>query len=371
MRARSIPKKLSANSKQDAADARLLLDNVSGYAICILDKHGRIRTWNTSASKLTGYTKSEAIGKSYSIFFRKSDAKRGVPQRILKYAAERGQYRTESIRQRKDGTRYWANVTINAIWDTKKRLIGFAKVTHDATRERELLQQKDEFIGIAAHELKTPITTLSLYAQLLRERLSLTSDESNLVMMNDIESQAARLVNLIDDLLIANALEFGAFALHKEDFNLDDLVHEAIKSFQSMTSLHTISSVGLLKKSVHGDRERIRQVFINIIENAVKYSPRGAIVVRLAKKNGRAVLSVRDFGPGIPKADRKKIFKSRYRLKQRKNVKTTGLGLGLYICAEIIKTHGGRIWVESTLGKGSTFYFTLPFAKSNLKPHVS
>lgn len=345
-------------------ELRQLLDSVGGYAICVLDKNGFIRSWNAGARKLTGYKKFEAIGRHYSILFTGEDIKNRVPQRILEFAAGKGVHHSEGIRKRKNGTKYWADVTINAIRDNKKRLIGFTKVAHDKTHEHELLKQKDEFIGIAAHELKTPIATLSLNAQLLREHLARTKSKEALTILSDIETQADRFAHLIDDLLTANTVQAGMLTLHKNEFNIGALAKEVIKNLQGFTTQHTIVLVKSLNKDVRADEQRVRQVFINLIENAIKYTEKGRIKVRAEERNGKAYVSVKDIGPGIPKKDHAKIFKSRFRSKTPLDTKAGGLGLGLYICAEIIKAHGEKIWVESKGGKGSMFCFTLPFSNS-------
>lgn len=345
------------------SDLELLLDNVRGYAICILDPGGNIRNWNASAQKLTGYTEKEAIGKPYSLFFANADIQKEMPRKIIEFAAKHGYYNNECVRQKKSGAHYWANVSINAIRDKRRRLLGFAEVTYDATKEKESARQKDEFIGIAAHELKTPITTLSLYTQLLAERLKLEPDKQNFEMVRDIQGQTDRLVRLINDLLTVNTLESNTFILHEDVFDLSAMVRAIAAEVQKASKSHKIIVRGRLVRKVQGDRDRIEQVLTNLLQNAVKYSLRAdKVVVGISSKGGVALVSVQDFGLGIAKSDQNRIFDRYFRAHDQKSGRIAGFGLGLYIASEIIKKHGQKIWMKSVKGKGSTFFFTVALA---------
>lgn len=356
--------KLKAANSLDTPELEFLLNNISGYAMCILDEQGRVYNWNKDAQKLTGYKAGEIIGKPYAEFFTKGDVRRGVPLKILSTAAKNGSCETEGIRVRKDGTFYWANGSMTAIRDKRNRLRGFARIMHDASKKREIDRQKDEFIGIAAHELRTPITTLSLYAQLLAEKFKRGVDKATREMMDDIKNETDRLTHIVDDLLTMNSVQAGTLVLNEGEFDAADLAKHVIKSLLGFTKAHRFILRDNLKRLVVGDQDRVRQVLLNILENAIKYAPKGKIIVTIAPQKGRALISVQDSGPGIKKSDYRKIFESRYRAHDQKKVKAKGLGLGLYISARVIRAHGQRLWVESELGKGSTFYFTLPLAST-------
>ncbi len=236
----------------------------------------------------------------------------------------------------------------------------------DITDRKDIEKQKDLFIGIASHELKTPITTMKGYAQILEKRLSLRGDSKDTYLIQNINKQTDRLTSLINDLLNTSKIQAGKLVLEKKKFDLDAVVAKAIVDFQYATETHQIIKEGEIKEQVYGDQSRIEQVLVNLITNAIKYSPNAdKVIVRLATDKKNAIVSVQDFGFGITKKDQEKVFERFYRTGDKKEMNVAGFGLGLYIAAEIVKGHYGKIWVESTKGKGSTFYFTLPLKKKD------
>ena len=237
----------------------------------------------------------------------------------------------------------------------------------DVTEEQEISRQKDEYIGIASHEIKTPITTIKTFTELLQKKLSGSSKKEYANILEHITVQSDRLTTLVTDLLSFSQMQAGKFILHKVEFDLDKLIERTVNAMRDSATMHSIVKVGILKKPLLADASRIEQVLINLLTNAIKYSPRGKkITVRVSENTFEAKVSVQDFGMGIAKRDLKTIFERYYRGKGTsdvaKNVNTEGFGLGLYIAAEIVEKHGGKIWVESEVGKGSTFTFTVPFA---------
>ncbi len=238
----------------------------------------------------------------------------------------------------------------------------------DITDRKDIDKQKDLFIGIASHELKTPITTMKGYAQILEKRLSQQEDSKDIYLIQNINKQTDRLTNLINDLLNTSKIQAGKLVMVKKKFDLNAVVSKTITDFQFLTETHQIIKEGELQQEVYGDQSRIEQVLTNLITNAIKYSPNAyKVVVRVGSDEKNATLSVQDFGFGIAKSDQAKVFERFYRTSDKEEMNVSGFGLGLYIAAEIIKGHSGKIWIESTTDKGSTFYFTLPMAKVGRK----
>lgn len=236
-------------------------------------------------------------------------------------------------------------------------------ITRDVTRERALEQKREEYIGIASHELKNPITTLSLYSELLAGRLQLDSDKENLQMLRDIQGQAARLATLLDDLLIVNKVEGDTLMLRKESFDPNSFFTKIIRDFQQGTRTHKIICIGKFQREVWADKGRIAQVFINLLTNAVKYSPRAnKVIVRIGREGAKCAISIQDFGSGIAKKDQQHIFTRFFRTDDTEAGNVAGSGLGLYISKEILKKHRERLWLKSVEGKGTTFFFTLSLA---------
>ncbi len=221
---------------------------------------------------------------------------------------------------------------------------------------------KDEFINMASHELKTPITSLKVYIQVVSKHIA----EKNLSEANrylsKIDEQTNKLTSLIVDLLDMSRIQTGKMKVEKEPMNIDVLIDDTVEALQGTTKKHQIIAKGDLQRMVSADRYRIYQVLVNLLTNAIKYSPKGGkIIVETKNMNGRAVISVKDEGMGIDRKYQKKIFERLYQVTDRKEKTFPGLGIGLYISNEIVKRHGGKMWVESRKNKGSTFYFDLPF----------
>lgn len=365
MKQRSMKTVQAIKNKRKTApliDAQLLklFDNTIETKICMLDTAGCIIGWNAGAERLTGYTAKEVVGKNYSAFISKEEARENVFKKTLAIAAKKGEFTAQGIRVRKDGSHFWSQSHITPMKERDGSIKFFVLITRDITQERAIERKKEDYIGIASHELKNPITTLSLYSELLGKRLELDRDKKNLHMLRDIQSQTGRLVTLIDDLFIAGKLEGGTLELHKEVFNPNALVTKIVRHFQQGTKTHKIICKAKFIREVRADKNRISQVLINLLANAVKYSPQAQkVLVRIEHRQTKCIISVRDFGQGIAKKEQRDIFTRFFRSAGAMAGNVSGSGLGLYISRGIIQKHRERLWVESIKGKGSTFFFTL------------
>jgi PAS domain S-box-containing protein len=234
----------------------------------------------------------------------------------------------------------------------------------DITEKKQIERQKDDFISIASHELKTPVTSMKVYAQLLQKHPLITSDKKASDMLSKMDTQMNRLTELVASFMNVYKLGSGKLRLHKTHFELENLIAEVVANFQYTITSHVIENTAATKATVFADIARINQVLVNIISNAIKYSPDAdKVLVNLSKSSDTATVAVKDFGMGIPKEEQNRIYDRFFRAKGRKESKVPGLGLGLFISAEIVKQHEGNLWVDSVEGKGSTFYFTLPISK--------
>jgi signal transduction histidine kinase len=227
-----------------------------------------------------------------------------------------------------------------------------------------LQQQKDDFIGIASHELKTPVTSIKAYTQVLERMLEKKGDTKEAAMIGRMDVQINRLSSLISDLLDVTKINSGRLQFNDNVFDFNQHVKELIEDLKPMTGKHEFVENFSPTGFVNGDKERIGQVITNLITNAIKYSPQAdKIIINVNSKNNEAVLSVQDFGIGIAQGNLEKVFEQFYRVSGDMQHTFPGLGLGLYISSEIIKREGGRIWVNSIEGEGSTFCFALPLWK--------
>ena len=226
---------------------------------------------------------------------------------------------------------------------------------------KELEKRRNEFISVVVHELKTPLTSLKGYAQLLHKKNLKAGDEQSAHLAERMNSQVDKLTNLINDLLDTTRITNSQLSLHQELFQFDTLVGEIVPELQLTTEHQTIYREGESRQTAWGDRMRIGQVITNLLTNAIKYAAEAErILVKTTVSNETITFCVQDFGPGIPKELQEKVFAPFYRVEKGGYTSASGLGLGLHIASEIIRQHKGSLWVESEEGNGATFCFTLP-----------
>lgn len=235
----------------------------------------------------------------------------------------------------------------------------------DVTEKKHIEQQKNDFISIASHELKTPVTSMKAYTQLLRNHPLITNDKKASYMLKKMDEQMNRLTQLVASFMNVYKMRSGKLRLKKQQFQLEELIAEVVGNFQYTISSHIVERSDDTKVNVYADKARIHQVLVNLISNAIKYSPNADKVLVSQKPDiDKVTVSVQDFGMGIPDAEQSKIYERFFRAKGKKEGNIPGLGLGLYISTEIVNQHRGELWVKSKEGKGSTFYFTLPLVNA-------
>lgn len=370
---------------------RLMVNIVKEYAIFMLDTDGNVASWNEGARRINGYEAEEVIGTHFSRFYLPQDIARNHPQEELRIAGETGKYEEEGWRIKKDGSTFWANVVITRLDDSFGNHIGFVKVTRDLTERKKAEEQlqraneylekrvqertselevavkvRDEFLSIASHELKTPLTSLKLQLQLSRKRVNKIADDDSATALEVIQSlenclrQTNSLAKLIDDLLDVTRIQSGKMPLELGEVKLSMLIKDVVGRFtDSLANAGCTVNINLDDRiKGNWDYSRLEQVVVNILSNAIKYAPGTPIDITSMVTNNRAVFSIRDYGCGINKEKHSEIFERFTRVHTDKNV--GGLGLGLYIVSRIIEAHKGTIEVESEPGKGSRFTIQLP-----------
>lgn len=258
------------------------------------------------------------------------------------------------------------SVNTAPIFDAEgKKVVSVIATFMDVTHRRKVIQQKDEFISVASHELRTPVTSLKASLQLL-DRIKNDPDPELLPVLIEQANKSLNKVSvLIDDLLNSTKMTEGQLHLNKTRFNIAHLVREVSQQILVSSSHHLILQ-DELETSVVADADKIDQVMVNLINNAVKYGADAKdILVKVEREDGCAKVSVIDNGPGIPPEKLPHLFERYFRV-DLNGIQYSGLGLGLYICAQIIKKHEGKIGVESMLGGGSKFWFTLPLSAEDI-----
>ncbi len=227
---------------------------------------------------------------------------------------------------------------------------------------QKAIEMRDEFLSIASHELRTPLTSIKAFIQILCRQFENKKQSSTYRYLEKTQQHIDRLTGLINDLLDVTRIQAGKLMLHKTEFDIDNLMTEVIEDNQAITTTHTILKKNTIHQKISADRNRLHQVLENLLMNAIKYSPQSnKVIVKTEVKRRNVIVSIQDFGLGIPKHQLSRVFERFFRGQgQTSDQFLSGVGLGLYISSEIIKRHKGQIGVESKVGKGSTFYFSLP-----------
>jgi PAS domain S-box-containing protein len=373
---------------------RLLVEGVGEYAIFMLDPNGRVATWNVGAERIKGYKPHDIIGQHFSIFYPSEAKESGWPDHELREATEKGSFVDTGWRIRKDGTRFWANVTITALRDAAGRLIGYAKLTRDLTdakraeaielankHHEEMLdaersarmaaqratQLKDEFLATLSHELRTPLNAILGWTQILLRGEAPGGPDAQKKAVEVIDRNARAQVQLIDDLLDLSRIMTGKIRLELQQISFASVVEAAVDSAMPSADTKDIrlkAIYGASRDIVSADAARLQQVVWNLLTNAIKFTPKGGQVhVLIQRVNSHVELSISDTGIGIPESYLPHVF-DRFSQRDGSTTRTYGgLGLGLAICKQLVELHGGSIRAASGgEGKGATFFVHLPLS---------
>ncbi len=317
---------------------------------------------NDAFLRMTGYSREDVYNRSVSwVRMTPPEYLSATRQAHQELALHRYMTPYEKEYVCKDGSRLPVLVGGVAFQDNPLQNIDFVL---DNSARKELERRKDDFISMASHELKTPLTSLKLQTQLLGKHLAKQGISSAAPALSRMEVQVRQLERLVGELLDVSKIQAGRLEYVQETVDLDELLQEVIETMQQMSETHTIVQRGAVPGSLIGDKDRLEQVFINLLSNAIKYAPDAPLIeVEVSRAAESVTISVRDQGMGIPCEQREKIFERFYRAFDPSQRAVPGLGMGLYIVAEIVKQHGGTITVESKVGKGSTFHVALPLTR--------
>jgi PAS domain S-box-containing protein len=358
--ASAIARNITEQRQLEAKFRQLFDSNLIG--VFVLDFAGTFLEANDALLNLLGYTRAElqaGVMQRDALTPPEFHLLSQAAMETLQETGSFGPFEKEYLH--KNGRRIPVLLAATRIEQTETCL-GFAL---DITERKELDKRKDEFISMASHELKTPVTSLKGFLNLLQRSLTRQADEKTLHYLARMNTQVNKLTNLINDLLDISRMQIGKLTYREDLFEMDELVQENVENVQETTQSHHLQIEGQTLAQVVGDQDRLGQVLINLLNNAIKYSPQSdTVLIRLAKDQDNVLVSVQDFGIGIAKEHQQKIFERFYQVTDHEEKNYPGLGIGLYISFDIIQRHGGQVWVESQKGQGSTFHFTLPLAKA-------
>jgi PAS domain S-box-containing protein len=323
-----------------------------------------ITSWNESAERIFGYTAEEMIGETiYKLI--PEDRHHEEPQILSRVRSGERLEHFETKRLTKDGRLIDVSVSVSPVRDRDGNIIGLSKIARDITERKQDEARKNDFIGMVSHELKTPLTSLNAYLQMLSQKAQNNADDFTVNALEQSVKQVRKMTTMINGFLNVSRLESGKIQIDKQHFDMADLVKESEAETILMNSTHTFIFDPVEPTPLFADKDKISHVINNLISNAVKYSKTGSTIqVACVTEGGFAHFSVSDEGIGIEKHHLKHLFKRYYRVQNNSHI--SGFGIGLYLSSEIIERHDGHIWAESEPGKGSTFYFSLPIDQPHL-----
>jgi PAS domain S-box-containing protein len=367
---------------------RLLVEGVRDYALFIVDPTGCVTSWNSGAERMLGYVEAEIVGRNFSCIFTPEDIQNRVPEKQLHKALQAGRLEDEGWRVRQNRRQFWAHVNITTLMEGTGPFRGFAIIMQDVTERRKIAivleearqeraRLQENFLSHVSHELRTPLTAIYFFTTNVLDGLlgDLTPEQRE--HLASALDNVKQLKDMVSDLLDITRVETHKITVEPQHASPVKLVADAFSTCRTNATAKNISlrsDVAPGLPFVWADPARVRQILTNLIDNAIKFTPEsGTITVegRLMAEDGFLCLSVSDAGCGISPENREIVFDRLAQVKSGAEVSRSGLGLGLFISKELVSRHGGRIWVESQLGHGSTFYFTLPvFSLAKLCAHV-
>lgn len=375
----------------DTERFRIFVGSVGEYAMFTLDTNGLVVDWNDGAERIKGYAANEIVGRHFSVFYTPEDRQRDAPAKLLEKATRQGRAATEGWRLRKDGTRFFAHVDLHAIRDTAGRLIGFGEMTRDVSdqqdaaklredarllseaRERAELasRAKTEFLAMMSHEIRTPLTGIKGYAELLSESPSLSPKERRYTEL--IQTSCSVLLTIINDVLDFSKIEAGHIELRRRPFFVAALLDNVLSIGSGIAGRKGLELDLAIAPDVPpvlvGDEDRLRQVLLNLLNNAIKFTERGRVAVTVTRERCSAssetiTFSVADTGIGLTEDQLKIVFDRFTQANRSISQRYGGTGLGLSISQRLVELMEGRISAVSRHGEGSTFSFSVPLPRS-------
>ena len=392
--ATGAPKAAAEGAGESGADRhfRLLADCATEYTVFMLDTEGRIADWNSAAQRLHGYAAAEVVGRPVGVLFAPDDAAREAPGRALEEARRAGCSVRAATCLRKDGHRFAVRAELRAIRDAAGACLGFGHLMRDmsdqgapesprdgrpapaARGQAEMQKAASDFMAVISHEIRTPLTSIKGFVDILAAE-NLSPLQRRYVDLT--RSSCAALMSVVDDVLDFTRIESGAIDLDPEPLSLAVLAHNALS-----TVLGTAGPKGLslavkiapdVPPSLIGDRGRLRQILLNLLTNAVKFTLRGSVTLEVthegrAGSGERIRFAVTDTGIGIPENRLDRLFNRFSQADADIRSRFGGSGLGLAICKQLVERMGGEIGVETALGRGSTFWFRLTLPRAHGVP---
>jgi PAS domain S-box-containing protein len=359
-------RKLAEKSLMESEERYRNLYDEAPNAYFSVGADGRIEKANRSAAELLSYSLDELIGKPVFTLYADTPNNRAKAQKVFQRFLAGEEIQGEELEMcRTDGSSVWISLSVRPIRDGEGRVVASRSTVVDITEHRRLDQLKDEFIGLVSHELRTPLTVImGSINTVLSEGSRLHASEIE-QLLQDAALETETLSHLLDNLLELSRSQAGQLKLFIEPVRMEALAKSTLEKITPQSLIHHFSlDFPSTLPPVNADSLRLERIVYNLLENAIKYSPEGGDIKVFAKiEENYLLIGITDQGRGISRHDQAKLFEPFQRLEQSILDGVKGAGLGLLVCRRLVEAHGGRIWVESEPGRGSTFFFTLPLER--------
>ncbi|MBI3671448.1 PAS domain-containing sensor histidine kinase [Candidatus Azambacteria bacterium] len=355
------------NILRDTSKLSSIIEN-SFDGIVITDKEGVIRYVNKAWEKMTGWTREEVIGKVTPRILKSGEKSQEFYENLWKTITSGGVARAEIQDKRKDGALYDTDEIIMPVKGGAGEIVGYAGFQRDITDRKKIDRMKTEFISVASHQLRTPMTTIRLFVELLSSEDFGELNKDQKEHVGEIYKATKRMIALLNDLLDVSRADSGKLKINRESVDVEELVQSILEETKLITkSKHCgihFDVPGQKLPNTYTDPHLLRQIFRNLLDNAVNYSNVDLcrISLKLGTEDGFIKVGITDSGIGISDSDKERIFTRFFRAENAVRISPDGTGLGLHVVKNIAELLGGRVWFESELGKGSTFYFTIPIS---------
>lgn len=354
-----------ANLAKELEKFKLALDNASDHII-ITDPEGIVLYGNAGGERITGYSLSEVVNQKAGKLWHKPMPKEYYEKLWKIIKTNKKTFEGELENKRKNGEIYTAEITISPVLNNQGEIEFFIGIERDITHEKMVDLAKTEFVSLASHQLRTPLSSINWYAEMLLAGDAGQLNEGQRSFVDEIYIGNQRMVELVNSLLNVSRLELGTFAVDPEPTDIIKTAQSILNELQPSIIKKKIKITPQFDKSlpiIQADPKLLRIIFQNLLSNAVKYTPEeGAISIKINQDTKNILIEVADTGYGIPKQEQPRIFEKLFRAENVRQKDTEGTGLGLYIVKSIITQSGGKIKFKSIENKGTTFYLEIPLS---------
>lgn len=361
-----------------------IIDSLKDYSIFTVDKQLNINSWNSGAQKIFKYSTDEVIGKPFEIIFTEEDIDNSIPTEEIKKALKSG--RSDDIRWhlRKDGTIFYADGLVFPLKNDENTVIGYVKILRDITERKasedaikkyakelkELNTHKENVLAILSHDLRSPLAGIIQGAEYLKSNFETLDPEFVMELLEEFHEAAVNELNMLDYLVEWARIKYAADVFVPAKIDLLTYVEKVFDSLKETAAINAIVFHNDIKEdsSVYADEKMLISILQNIVSNAIKHSHKGGKVSVSAKNiDEKIIVEIKDTGKGMSKQIQETLFTPQVKSLSKPVKENKGAGIGLLLVKGLLEKNGGHIWVESTEGNGSTFYFTLPINKPSDK----